>query len=63
MTGHVVPGISLDQVKDKLSHVRGALVECPMVRPQPTFIIHCVDESVVGFLDRSGGLRDWARVV
>ncbi|EIW52191.1 phospholipase D/nuclease [Trametes versicolor FP-101664 SS1] len=30
MTGHVVPDIPLDRIKDRLSHVRGALVECPM---------------------------------
>ena len=33
MTGHVVPEIPLQRVKDRLSQVRGALVECPMVRP------------------------------
>ena len=32
MTGHVVPDIPLDRVKNRLSEVRGALVECPMVR-------------------------------
>lgn len=32
MTGHVVPGIPLQRVKDRLQQVRGALVECPMVR-------------------------------
>ena len=31
MTGHVVPDITLDRIKDRLSEVRGALVECPMV--------------------------------
>ncbi|KAH9884507.1 phospholipase D/nuclease [Cubamyces lactineus] len=30
MTGHVVPEVTLERVKDRLSHVRGALVECPM---------------------------------
>ncbi|KAI0933193.1 hypothetical protein AcV7_004734 [Taiwanofungus camphoratus] len=30
MTDHVVPGIPLERVKDRLSLVRGALVECPM---------------------------------
>ncbi|KAI0773032.1 phospholipase D/nuclease [Trametes elegans] len=29
-TGHVVPGIPLQRVKERLSEVRGALVECPM---------------------------------
>ncbi|TFK38573.1 phospholipase D [Crucibulum laeve] len=29
-TGHVVPGISLDRVKNRLSQVKGALVECPL---------------------------------
>ncbi|KAI0338808.1 phospholipase D/nuclease [Trametopsis cervina] len=29
-TGHVVPGIPLARVKDRLSQVRGALVECPL---------------------------------
>ncbi|KAK7030848.1 hypothetical protein VNI00_013956 [Paramarasmius palmivorus] len=29
-TGHVVPGISLERVKQRLAEVRGALVECPM---------------------------------
>uniref|UniRef100_A0A0W0EW24 Phospholipase n=1 Tax=Moniliophthora roreri TaxID=221103 RepID=A0A0W0EW24_MONRR len=29
-TGHVVPGISLERVKSRLSEVKGALVECPM---------------------------------
>jgi phospholipase D1/2 len=28
--GHVVPGIPLDRVKNRLSEVRGALVECPL---------------------------------
>jgi len=28
--GHVAPGIPLAQVKDRLSQVRGALVECPL---------------------------------
>ena len=37
MTGHVVPDMPLDRVKDRLSHVRGALVECPMVRRQTMF--------------------------
>jgi hypothetical protein len=31
-TGHVVPDISLERVKQRLAEVRGALVECPMVR-------------------------------
>ena len=31
-TGHVVPGITLDRVKQRLSQVTGALVECPLVR-------------------------------
>ncbi|KAI0750490.1 phospholipase D/nuclease [Fomes fomentarius] len=30
LTGHVVPDIPLDRVKQRLSEVRGALVECPM---------------------------------
>ncbi|KAL6298141.1 phospholipase D/nuclease [Sparassis latifolia] len=30
MTDHVVPDISLDRIKDRLSHVRGALVEAPL---------------------------------
>ncbi|KAH9830329.1 phospholipase D/nuclease [Rhodofomes roseus] len=30
MPGHVVPEVSLDHVKDRLSRVRGALVECPI---------------------------------
>jgi phospholipase D1/2 len=30
-TGHVVPGLPLSRVKDRLSQVRGALVECPLV--------------------------------
>ncbi|KAI0086021.1 phospholipase D/nuclease [Irpex rosettiformis] len=30
LTGHVVPDVSLSRVKDRLSQVRGALVECPM---------------------------------
>ncbi|KAG6884869.1 hypothetical protein C0992_005680 [Termitomyces sp. T32_za158] len=29
-TGHVVPGIDLQRVKDRLAGVRGALVECPL---------------------------------
>ncbi|KAF8737923.1 hypothetical protein AX14_012197 [Amanita brunnescens Koide BX004] len=29
-TGHVVPGITLDRVKQRLSQVTGALVECPL---------------------------------
>jgi phospholipase D1/2 len=30
-TGHVVPGIPLARVKERLSQVRGALVESPLV--------------------------------
>ncbi|KZT05728.1 phospholipase D/nuclease [Laetiporus sulphureus 93-53] len=30
MPGHVVPEMSLEHVKERLSRVRGALVECPM---------------------------------
>lgn len=30
-TGHVVPEIPLDRVKDRLSKVKGALVEAPIV--------------------------------
>ncbi|KAI0086005.1 hypothetical protein BDY19DRAFT_373459 [Irpex rosettiformis] len=30
LTGHVVPEVSLSRVKDRLSQVRGALVECPL---------------------------------
>jgi len=29
-TGHVVPGIQLQRIKDRLSQVRGSLVECPL---------------------------------
>jgi len=29
-TGHVAPGVPLDRVKNRLSLVRGALVECPL---------------------------------
>ncbi|KAG2144421.1 uncharacterized protein EDB93DRAFT_1153427 [Suillus bovinus] len=29
-TGHVVPGIQLQRIKERLSQVRGALVECPL---------------------------------
>ena len=35
MTGHVVPDMPLSRVKDRLSEVRGALVECPMVSALP----------------------------
>lgn len=31
-TGHVVPELNLQRIKDRLSHVRGAVVECPLVR-------------------------------
>lgn len=31
MTGHVAPGVTLDQVKQRLSTVKGTLVECPLV--------------------------------
>ena len=31
-TGHVVPKIPLERIKDRLSRVRGSLVECPLVR-------------------------------
>ena len=31
-TDHVAPDVPLARVKDRLSQVRGALVECPMVR-------------------------------
>ncbi|KAI0824300.1 hypothetical protein BC628DRAFT_1339507 [Trametes gibbosa] len=30
MTGHVVPDVPLQRIKERLSQVRGALVECPM---------------------------------
>ena len=33
-TGHVAPGVPLDRVKNRLSLVRGALVECPLVGKQ-----------------------------
>jgi phospholipase D1/2 len=29
-TGHVIPGLSLDRVKQRLNDVKGALVECPL---------------------------------
>ncbi|KAK2462177.1 hypothetical protein APHAL10511_005809 [Amanita phalloides] len=29
-TGHVVPGVTLERLKQRLSQVRGALVECPL---------------------------------
>ncbi|KAG2050128.1 phospholipase D/nuclease [Suillus hirtellus] len=29
-TGHVVPGIQLQRIKERLSQVRGSLVECPL---------------------------------
>jgi phospholipase D1/2 len=29
-TGHVVPEIQLQRIKERLSHVRGAVVECPL---------------------------------
>ncbi|KAK0243927.1 phospholipase D [Armillaria nabsnona] len=29
-TGHVIPGITLDRLKSRLSEVKGALVECPL---------------------------------
>ncbi|EIW74184.1 phospholipase D [Coniophora puteana RWD-64-598 SS2] len=29
-TGHVVPGVPLERVKDRLSYVKGTLVECPL---------------------------------
>lgn len=31
LPGHVVPDITLERAKDRLSNVKGALVECPMV--------------------------------
>lgn len=31
-TGHVVPGADLEKMKERLSQVRGAIVECPLVR-------------------------------
>ena len=31
-TGHVVPEIGLQRIEDRLSRVRGSLVECPLVR-------------------------------
>jgi len=34
--GHVVEGVPLSRVKDRLSLVRGALVECPLVSSSPT---------------------------
>ena len=31
-TGHVVPGVKLERLKQRLSQVKGALVEAPLVR-------------------------------
>lgn len=31
-TGHLLPDIPLDRVKTRLNQVKGALVECPLVR-------------------------------
>jgi len=31
-TGHVVPEMHLQRIKDRLSRVRGSVVECPLVR-------------------------------
>ncbi|KAJ7642196.1 hypothetical protein FB45DRAFT_826418 [Roridomyces roridus] len=39
-TGHVVPGVPLDRVKNRLAEVKGALVEAPIVHP-PFFLL-CV---------------------
>lgn len=33
-TGHVVPEIQLQRIKQRLSQVRGSVVECPLVRPR-----------------------------
>lgn len=30
-TGHVVPGIPLQRVRERLSQVKGSVVECPLV--------------------------------
>ena len=30
--GHVAPNVPLERVKERLSLVKGALVECPLVR-------------------------------
>ncbi|PCH39070.1 phospholipase D/nuclease [Wolfiporia cocos MD-104 SS10] len=40
MPGHVMPEVPLDRVKDRLSQVRGALVECPMefLIDEPEFV-------------------------
>ncbi|KAG5640697.1 hypothetical protein DXG03_007490 [Asterophora parasitica] len=29
-SGHVIPGMSLDRVKNRLSEIHGSLVECPL---------------------------------
>ena len=51
-TGHVAPEVPLARVKDRLAHVKGALVECPLVRT--TLILRYVAYSLrhKGLLDR-----------
>lgn len=46
-TGHVAPGIPLQRVKTRLNQVKGALVECPLVRTMYKklflhFLTYCV---------------------
>jgi phospholipase D1/2 len=38
-SGHVAPGVTLGQLKDRLSQVQGALVDMPMVSR-----LHCRPE-------------------
>ena len=56
MTGHVVPDVPLERVKQRLSEVRGALVECPMVRAAP-FVLG-VRALVADVCDWCAGLLD-----
>ena len=42
---HVVPDIPLERIKDRLSQVRGALVECPLVSPACACVAYPVNDT------------------
>jgi hypothetical protein len=50
-TGHVVPEIQLQRIKERLSQVRGSVVECPLVRSR-YYVRNWRSLVTPGFLDR-----------
>lgn len=57
--GHVVPGVSLRRVKERLALVHGSIVEAPIVRcPCRRYYLHLVLASrITGLSDRREGIR------